>query len=161
MTVAQSGTRPGGEASICKVPTRAPTLVPMVLVACAAVLLAPVQPVHAADDVCGEAKAAPQALYERVAKDSRVREMHRNELYVGLENGENGTLWTFTLPTHPAHPAAVCRRVMERRGVLDIPTIIVCEGAEAACAQLKTDFEALNQRVIEDLYKQQAKRLGK
>ena len=83
-----------------------------------------------------------------------MREMHRNELYVGLENGENGTLWTFTLPKHPAHPAAICRRVLERRGVIDIPTTIVCEGAEAACAQLKADFDALNARVIDGLYKQ-------
>jgi hypothetical protein len=110
-------------------------------------------PLHAADDVCGEPKAAAIALYERLIKDSRLREMHRNELYVGLENGKDGTLWTFTLPPHPAHPAAVCRRVMERRGIIDIPTSIVCEGAEAACKQLKTDFDALNARVIDDLYK--------
>jgi hypothetical protein len=125
-----------------------------VLVACAVVVISQVvRPLHAADDLCGEAKAAPQALYERVSKDSRVREMHRNELYVGLENGENGTIWTFTLPKHPAHPAAVCRRVMERRGIIDIPTTIVCEGAAAACTQLKADFDALNTRIVDDLYK--------
>jgi hypothetical protein len=112
------------------------------------------RPLHAAEEVCGEPKAPPQALYERVLKDTRVREMHRNELYVGLENGVNGTLWTFTMPPHPAHPAAICRRVVERRGIIDIPTTIVCEGAAAACAQLKTDFDALNTRVIDDLYKQ-------
>ena len=117
-------------------------------------MLMPVRPLHAADDLCGEPKAAAKELYERLLKDSRLREMHRNELYVGLENGENGTLWTFTLPKHPAHPAAICRRVLERRGVIDIPTTIVCEGAEAACAQLKADFDALNARVIDGLYKQ-------
>jgi hypothetical protein len=83
--------------------------------------------------------------------------MHRNELYVGLENGVNGTLWTFTLPPHPAHPAAICRRVLERRGIIDIPTTIVCEGAKPACTQLKADFDTLNARVIDDLYKGQSK----
>ena len=112
------------------------------------------QQASASEEVCGEPKAAPQALYERLARDTRLREMHRNELYVGLENGQDGTLWTFTLPNHPAHPAAVCRRVMEKRGVLDIPTAIVCEGAEGACARLKSDFEALNERIIKELYKQ-------
>jgi hypothetical protein len=116
--------------------------------------LAPAQRAAAADEVCGEPKADPQALYARLSKDGRLREMHRNELYIGLENGQDGTLWTFTLPAHPAHPAAVCRRVMERRGVLDIPTTVVCDGAEAACARLKGDFDALNARIIEDLYKQ-------
>jgi hypothetical protein len=125
------------------------------LAASAAIVLALVRPPPvAADDICGEAKAAPQALYERLTKQSHIREMHRNELYVGLENGQNGALWTFTLPKHPAHPAAICRRVMERRGLIDIPTTIVCEGAKAACAELKADFDALNERVIQDLYKQ-------
>ena len=130
------------------------------LVACGMLFLAvalppvPAQRAAAADEVCGEAKADPQALYARLSKDGRLREMHRNELYVGLENGQDGTLWTFTLPAHPAHPAAVCRRVMERRGVIDVPTTIVCEGTEAACARLKGDFEALNARLVEELYKQ-------
>jgi hypothetical protein len=122
------------------------------LAAAAAIALAPA-PRALADDMCGVAKAAPQALYERLAKDSHIREMHRNEVYVGLENGQNGALWTFTLPKHPAHPAAVCRRVMERRGIIDIPTVIVCEGDKAACAKLKADFDALNQRMIDELYK--------
>jgi hypothetical protein len=111
-------------------------------------------PAAADDDMCGEPKAAPQALYERLTKDARVREMHRNDMYVGLENGDNGTLWTFTLPKHPAHPAAICRQVIERRGIIDIPTTIACEGPQAACAEIKTDFDALNARIIDDLYKQ-------
>jgi hypothetical protein len=143
MTMTRPGARPGSKPSTRRV-----------LATCAVVVVSLVRPLHAADNLCGEAKSAPQALYERLAKDSRIREMHRNELYVGLENGENGTLWTFTLPQHPAHPAAICRRVLERRGIIDIPTTIVCEGAEAACAQLKADFDALNTRVIDDLYKQ-------
>ena len=139
----QPGARPGSKPSARRV-----------LAACAVVVVSLVHPLHAADDLCGEPKAAARELYERLLKDSRLREMHRNELYVGLENGSNGTLWTFTLPPHPAHPAAICRRVVERRGVIDVPTTIVCEGAEAACAQLKADFDALNARIVYDLYKQ-------
>jgi hypothetical protein len=73
---------------------------------------------------------------------------------VALENGQDGTLWSFTLPAHPAHPAAVCRRVMERRGIIDIPTAIVCRGSEGACTKLKGDFDALNARMIQELQKQ-------
>jgi hypothetical protein len=111
-------------------------------------------PGAAAEDLCGEPKAHPDALYERLAKDSRLREMQRNEQYVALENGQDGTLWTFTRPAHPAHPAVVCRRVMERRGVLEVPTTITCLGPEAQCTKLKSDFDALNERMIESLYKQ-------
>jgi hypothetical protein len=117
-------------------------------------LALPLPPPAAAQELCGEPKAHPEALYQRLAKDSRLREMHRNEQYVALENGENGTLWTFTLPPHPAHPAVVCRRVTERRGLIEIPTAIACFGPEAQCTQLKSDFDALNERVIDSLYKQ-------
>jgi hypothetical protein len=113
------------------------------------------QPATSGDDLCGEPKAEPQALYERLAKDSRLREMRRSEHYVALENGRDGTLWSFTLPGHPAHPAAVCRRVVERRGVIDIPTAIVCRGPDGDCAKLKSDFEALNAHMIQELYKPQ------
>jgi hypothetical protein len=112
------------------------------------------QPAGAVDDLCGEPKAEPQSLYERLAKDSRLREMRRSEQYVALENGQDGTLWTFTLPAHPAHPAAVCRRVMERRGIIEIPTTIVCHGTKSECTKLESDFEALNARMIDDLHRQ-------
>jgi hypothetical protein len=113
------------------------------------------QPAASGDELCGEPKAEPQALYERLAKDNRLREMRRSELYVALENSQNGILWTFTQPAHPAHPAVVCRRVMERRGIIEIPTTIACHGAADECAKLKSGFEALNARMIEDLYKRQ------
>jgi hypothetical protein len=106
-------------------------------------------------DPCGKAKAAPEALYAELAKNPKLREMGRSDLYVGLEDGRDGALWTFTLPAHPAHPAVVCRRIMERRGVIDIPTTIECRGSEQACAKLRSDFDVLNERVISDLYAKQ------
>lgn len=123
----------------------------------AAALVVPVAQSFAADDLCGRPKAAPEALYEQLSKDSRLREMRRSDIYVGLEDGGDGTLWTFTLPAHPAHPAVVCRRVMVRRGILMIPTKIACNGPEAACAKLRSDFDMLNERVIRDLYRQKKK----
>jgi hypothetical protein len=115
----------------------------------------PVTQGSAAGDLCGKPRTAPDALYQELAKDGGLREMARSDVFVGLEDSRDGTLWTFTLPAHPAHPAAVCRRIVERRGILDIPTAIECKGAEAACAKLKSDFDALNERVIQDLYKKQ------
>jgi hypothetical protein len=104
------------------------------------------------EGLCGKAKGTPEAIQAGVAKDPQVKEMRRSEVFVALENGSDGTLWTFTLPAHPAHPAVICRRIMERRGVLEIPMTVQCSGAEAACAKLRSDFDVLNERMILDLY---------
>lgn len=104
------------------------------------------------DALCGKDKGTPEAIQAAIAKDSLVKEMRRSESFVALENGSDGTLWTFTLPAHPAHPAVVCRRVTERRGHLEIPMTVQCSGAEAACAKLRSDFDMLNERMIVDLY---------
>src|SRR5262245_17257436 len=120
--------------------------------AAVALLVAP--PAVGADHVCGKAKTTPEALYAELAKDARLKEVRRSEIYVALEDGTDGTLWTFTLPAHPAHPAVVCRRVMERRGIIEIPTTSGCKGGEAACAKLRSDFEMLNERMIQDLDRQ-------
>jgi hypothetical protein len=64
--------------------------------------------------------------------------MRRSENYVALESGQDGTPWSFTLPAHPAHAAAVCRRVMERRGIIDIPTALLCRGPAGEGARLKS-----------------------
>jgi hypothetical protein len=124
----------------------------MLLVA-AALAFAPAPDAAATEELCGTREATPQALYDKLAKEAKLREMRRSDVYVALEDGSNGTLWTFTLPAHPAHPAAVCRRIVERRGVLEVPTSIVCNGAEAACAKLRSDFEMLNENMIQQLQK--------
>ena len=124
---------------------------------CVAALLLVSAP-HAAvaqETLCGKPKSSPQALYEHLAKVDKLREMGSSPEYVALEDGTDGTLWTFTLPAHPAHPAVVCRRIVERRGMLDIPTSIQCNGPQAACAKLESDFETLNKRMIQELYDQQ------
>ncbi len=119
---------------------------------CLGAMVLPVTQSAATGAQCAKARTAPEALYAELAKDPKLREMARSDEFVALEDGRDGTLWTFTLPAHPAHPAVVCRRVVERRGVLDIPTTIECKSSERACAKLRSDFDVLNERVIGDLY---------
>lgn len=134
-------------------PTRAAARLPCVAVG---LLLAwSLSAAVAQETLCSKPKTTPEALYQELAKDAKLREMRRSDIYVALEEGNDGILWTFTLPAHPAHPAAICRRVMERRGVLEIPTSIQCNGPEAACAKLRSDFDMLNERMLKDLYDQQ------
>lgn len=61
--------------------------------------------------------------------------------------------WSFTPAGHPAHPALV-RRIVERQpvGELRIDVQTLCEAANpAACTQLRSDFEAMSDRIRQAL----------
>ena len=128
--------------------------------ACLVGLIAAVFPVTqspAAGDLCGKTTTAPEALYRELAKDSKLREMARSDAYVALEDGRDGTLWTFTLAGHPAHPSAVCRHPVQEGDRLRIEMSVSCRAAEAECERLVNGFEELNQRMLRDIEKQKKK----
>ena len=54
------------------------------------------------------------------------------------------TLWSFTSSEHPAHPAAVKRRIVHRNGVAGIDMLTWCEGGLQACTELRHDFNKRN-----------------
>lgn len=60
------------------------------------------------------------------------------------------TQWTFTTAGHPAHPALV-RRVMRRGsdGKPGVETQLLCEAPAEACAALQTQFDAMNERLLQ------------
>ncbi len=61
--------------------------------------------------------------------------------------------WSFTPAGHPAHPALV-RRIVARQpgGELHIDVQALCESADAAaCARLRSEFEAMNDRIRQAL----------
>ncbi|WP_130482146.1 hypothetical protein [Sphaerotilus mobilis] len=61
--------------------------------------------------------------------------------------------WSFTPAGHPAHPALV-RRIVERPrgGELRVDVSTLCESSNAAaCSQLRSDFEAMSERIRQAL----------
>jgi hypothetical protein len=62
-----------------------------------------------AEDLCGRPREARDALYQRLAKTEKLAESFRDKAYVTINDAARGTLWTFTLTGHPAHPSVVCR----------------------------------------------------
>jgi hypothetical protein len=61
------------------------------------------------------------------------------------------TLWSFTPEGHPAHPAAIRRKIVEERGNLYVQMNVLCEASKAACDALVADFNKLNQQMSDDL----------
>ena len=66
--------------------------------------------------------------------------------------GENIVLWSFTVPSHPAHPSVVKRTLQKKEDGYYIDMNILCEASDkAACAGLVPTFQALNEQVRRSL----------
>lgn len=59
------------------------------------------------------------------------------------------TLWSFTPANHPAHPAAVKRKIVERDGAVGVHMTALCQAEKAACDRLIEEFQQLNDRIRE------------
>jgi hypothetical protein len=108
-----------------------------------------------AQELCGRPREAPDALLQRLTKTEKLREGFRDKAYVTVNDENAGTIWTFTLPGHPAHPSVVCREPVEDGGKLRIDMGIQCEADEARCEELAQGFEGLNRKMLKELEKQQ------
>jgi hypothetical protein len=66
--------------------------------------------------------------------------------------GEDLVLWSFTVPTHPAHPSVVKRTLQKKSDGYYIDMNIRCEAVDQnACAGLARSFQALNEQVKRSL----------
>jgi hypothetical protein len=130
---------------------------PCTLLLLGGVLLAGTGPAAGAEDLCGRPMEAPGALLERLAKTENLPEIHRDKGYVALHDKARSITWTFTLPGHPAHPSAVCRRPVQEGDRWRIEMRVACRAVDAECEKLVDGFEKLNERMLQDLEKQQKK----
>jgi hypothetical protein len=64
----------------------------------------------------------------------------------------NYTLWSFTPPDHPAHPAGVKRVIVKApNGDISIMMTASCGASEAACDELMDEFVELNNRMAQSI----------
>ena len=61
------------------------------------------------------------------------------------------TLWSFTPPTHEAHPAAVKRAASEKDGAWYITMNVLCQADRAPCDKLVEDFKTLNEQMRQSI----------
>jgi len=82
----------------------------------------------------------------------------RSDVKISVQGGwtiaqdpSTNTLWSFTPPNHPAHPAAVKRTVVEQDGQVRIAMSALCQASKAACDKLVADFNDLNQKIASSM----------
>lgn len=110
-----------------------------------------------AQDLCGRPPEAPQALFERLTKTEKLKEVSRDKSYIALNDTATDTVWTFTVAGHPAHPTALCRRLVPDGNEMRLQMNVQCNASEAECRKLVDAFQDLNQRMIREIKKQQKK----
>jgi hypothetical protein len=110
-----------------------------------------------AQDLCGRPREEPQALLDRLTKSEGLKEDFRDKSYVAISDKAKGTVWTFTVPGHPAHPSVVCRRPVQEGAEMRLQTQVQCNAIEAECQKLVKAFQELNQRMLQELRRQQGK----
>jgi Protein of unknown function (DUF4019) len=68
-----------------------------------------------------------------------------------ISEAASSSVWSFTPGEHPAHPSAVKRSIASRDGKTYVDMKVLCEASKTACDKLVTDFQQLNQRMIESI----------
>lgn len=73
----------------------------------------------------------------------------------------DGATWSFSPPSHPAHPSVGRRQVLEQEGRFFIETRILCQSTKAACDKLHADYQLLDQRINEAIARDNRERARK
>ena len=66
---------------------------------------------------------------------------------IGVETPQERSIWSFTPPGHPAHPAAVKRTIYEESGAVMMKTSALCQAEKAACDELMAQFAELQRQI--------------
>ena len=73
---------------------------------------------------------------------------------IGVDTPQERSIWSFTPPGHPAHPAAVKRTVYEESGVVMMKTNALCQADKKACDELMAEFAELQRRIQQHMQDQ-------
>lgn len=105
--------------------------------------------IAAAGAFCGDPTAKADELLTRYSTAKGLKEVYKSEQYIAFsDDDKNSTVtYTFTIKTHAAHPAAVCRKIVKEGDAMIVKMAIVCDGNADACTTLKNDFNVLNAKM--------------
>lgn len=116
--------------------------------------------------VCASANAQMSPLpetpnraieYESVTEALRALRTKPN-VQISVQNGwtiveesADHAIWSFAPDAHPAFPAVVKRKVVEKDGMVSIKTDVACEATKSNCDALVREFMQMNQDVRREL----------
>jgi len=105
--------------------------------------------VTAAEAFCGDPTGSAQELIQRYSAKPDLKRVYKSDQYVAYSDDETNStvMYTFTVKGHPAYPAAVCRKPIQKGDNLVITMSVVCDGEVEACAKLRNDFNVMTAKM--------------
>ena len=74
-----------------------------------------------------------------------------------IDDQKEMSLWSFTPQSHEAHPAAVKRTILKKDGAMFVRMNVLCGASKEACDRLVAEFNALNDRMRQDIERRRPK----
>jgi len=104
---------------------------------------------NAAEGFCGDAIGTVAELKSRYTTKEGIKEVDKSPDFTTYsDDPKNSTvMYNFTNETAPAHPAAVCRKLVKDGDNMVLKFQVVCEGGPNACEKLRNDFNVLIARM--------------
>ena len=101
--------------------------------------------------LCGLTGGSIEDIRRQLIAGPGIEEVAGGDLYYAYLQNEPMRAWAFTRPSHPAHPAVVCREMQRSGGDINIVMSISCDSSRASCDQLYRDFQSLNEGMKEEI----------
>jgi hypothetical protein len=101
--------------------------------------------------ICGLTGSSIEDIRRQLIAEAGIEEVAAGELYYAYMQAEPKRAWAFTRAGQSAYPAVVCREILSIEGSTHIKMSIHCEASRESCDQLYRDFEALNERMKEEI----------
>lgn len=93
-----------------------------------------------------------QEYYDIVQSEfGETKQEVSDAMLVFFEDASSSTYYAFTLPEHPAHPAWVTRKLVERDGDVSMELIGYYAGDEVPFSELFQDYTELSYQIQSDL----------
>ncbi len=103
----------------------------------------------AAEGFCGDPTGTADDLMQRYMGQAGLKEVDKSEQYVTYsDDAKNASvMYNFSTEKNPAHPVAVCRKLVKDGEQMTLKYNVVCGGEAVACAKATSDFNTLIARM--------------
>jgi hypothetical protein len=103
------------------------------------------------EQICGRNFSTPDKLRQELHGASGVDYIHEDRQYAAYSDRASYIVWTFTNPPHPAHPAVICRKAVQRGEEIGVELSSRCGGPKSACDKMVEEFNQMMPNIRRDI----------